>query len=179
MIVNYPIRRRILMALMIFGNLGLVSVAATFIVAFVDAGRDAGAIVVQAFSIAAAIAIILVMTTLKSVDRVMCAFVGAVLMKATSLARRRYQRTLQLEDDYCIAEHVIKGLEPRQLAVAGNEENALQFLALRAGETRDFRTVGENTIANPGDIVICFGTEAAHDAFEATMNRSDNVGSVA
>lgn len=34
LIVNYPIRRRVLMTLMLIGNLGLVSIVSTFVVTF-------------------------------------------------------------------------------------------------------------------------------------------------
>ena len=48
LIVNYPIRRRVLMTLMIIGNLGLVSVVSTFVVTFSAMGPDRSSILQQA-----------------------------------------------------------------------------------------------------------------------------------
>ena len=171
MIVNYPIRRRILVALMIIGNLGLVSVAGTFIVALVDAGQGASAIVWQVFTIIAAMAVVFIMTTFKRLDRVMCDAVGALLMKTTSLGTRHYQRILQLDDGYSIAEHTIaEPLEIQEGNVKGSAD-PLKPLAVRDGETRAFRALKGPTSLAPGDVLICFGSECAHDAFEQETNK--------
>ena len=50
LIVNYPIRRRVLMTLMIIGNLGLVSVVSTFVVTFSAMGPDRSSILQQALA---------------------------------------------------------------------------------------------------------------------------------
>ncbi len=55
MIVNYPIRRRIVVTLMVLGNLGLVSIASTFIVALVNADSSDGSIAMQAIVLIIAI----------------------------------------------------------------------------------------------------------------------------
>ena len=76
MIVNYPLRRRILVALMVIGNLGLASVAATFIVSFVGTAPVAGALATQAAMIALAIVVTAVVMTNKRLDHAMCALIG-------------------------------------------------------------------------------------------------------
>ena len=47
MIVNYPIRRKIIAWLMIFGNLGIVSVLSTLMISFVRTDADMTAILTQ------------------------------------------------------------------------------------------------------------------------------------
>ncbi len=82
MIVNYPIRRKILVALMIVGNLGLVSLASSFIVTFVDTGRTSvDATLVQLVTIVAAAGVVFIFTTNKALNRSMCKLVGAMLTK--------------------------------------------------------------------------------------------------
>jgi len=76
MIVNYPLRRKILSALMVFGNLGLVSISATFIVTFVDLDPSQSSIFLQVALIAVAIAFIIVMATNSTIDRLLCGFIG-------------------------------------------------------------------------------------------------------
>ena len=171
MIVNYPIRRRILVALMIIGNLGLVSVAATFIVALVDAGEGVGSIAWQVFAIVAAIAVIFVMTTFKKLDRAMCDLVGLILARTTSLGDRNYHRILQLDDGYSIAEHTVGRSHAKDEADIWTENNQLRILAVRDGETRAFRHLDGPTELSPGDVLICFGSEQAHDAFEKRVTK--------
>lgn len=170
MIVNYPIRRRILVALMVIGNLGLVSVAGTFIVALVDAGEGGTSILWQVTTVLAAIGVIFVMTTFKRLDRVMCDFVGVILTKMTSLGDRRYQRILQLDDGYSIAEHTIGGTQADGSKVLSATDNPVEVLAVRDGKTREFGQMGDDQSVSPGDVLICFGTEEAHDSFEDEIN---------
>ena len=47
MIVNYPVRRRLIVILMVLGNLGLVSTASTLIVSFV--GGDSSTLVYRRY----------------------------------------------------------------------------------------------------------------------------------
>ena len=47
MIVNYPIRRKIIAWLMIFGNLGIVSVLSTLMISFIRTDANFTAILVQ------------------------------------------------------------------------------------------------------------------------------------
>ena len=46
LIVNYPIRRKIIAWLMILGNLGVVSIASTTMISFVHVGADTRAILI-------------------------------------------------------------------------------------------------------------------------------------
>ncbi|MEC7539280.1 MAG: hypothetical protein VYB59_18560, partial [Pseudomonadota bacterium] len=74
-IVNYPLRRRILIILIVFGNLGLFSVLATFTEFFIDAEKTTSAILILLGWISGAIALIGVLATKQTQDRALC---GAV-----------------------------------------------------------------------------------------------------
>lgn len=169
MIVNYPIRRCILIVLMIVGNLSLVSIAATFIVAFVDAGQSQTAIVQQVITIGAAIAITLLVLTNRTLDRAMCDFIGFVLAKTTSLAKRRYQRTLQLDNGVCVAEHILRGPQPQRAVEALLVDKRLIPLGVRAGRSREFRQFSSDHRFLLGDILVCYGSDLAHNWLEDFM----------
>lgn len=169
MIVNYPIRRRILVALMILGNLGLISIGATFIVAFVDTGTDADAVFLQAVAFAAAIGLTFIVATNRPLDRAMCGLIGAVLLKVTSLGARRYQRLLQLENGYSVAEHVCRTTAMPTVASVTPDDDTLLLLSVRpAGRGQIVRPAGDITLS-PNDIVVCYATETAHDALEDAL----------
>ena len=78
-IVNYPLRRRILLMLMLFGNLGLISVMATMVVSFVDVGSGIFAFLEQAAFFAVAIVFPVVLMTNDAIDRRLCGFIALVL----------------------------------------------------------------------------------------------------
>ncbi|WP_282608833.1 hypothetical protein [Pelagibius sp. Alg239-R121] len=165
MIVNYPVRRKILMILMVLGNLGLVSVASTFIVAFVDADQSTDAMVTQSLAIAIAICLTLLVMTNKHLDRLMCHFIGLLLSKVTALGARPYQRTLQIDEGYSVAEHVFRGSASVLVGELPIADFNLKLLAVRNGEDYQVKTEGGETELSAGDILVCYGSDTAHDRF--------------
>lgn len=171
MIVNYPVRRRILMALMVLGNLGLISVAATAIVSFVDMDRVPGAVAWQITMIVAAVAFTLVVMTNKTLDRIMCDFIGRLLSKFTSLGNRRFQRLLQIADDVTIAEHIYRGSRKLTFAGLSSEPRQLSILAIKGQSALVSAPFADDTEISTGDILICLGSDAEHEAFEDDLQR--------
>lgn len=169
MIVNYPVRRRILAILMIVGNLGLASVAATFIVSFVGTEPRAGAFVAQAALMAIAIGVTVLVMTNKTLDRAMCGLIGIVLMKTTTLGSRRYSRVLQVDTGFSIAEHIFSGAEPTVLKALEPTGHDLVVLAIRGKAQHRGEHISEDTEIAPGDTLICYGRDQAHDDFAASM----------
>ncbi len=172
MIVNYPVRRRILVTLMILGNLGLVSVAATFIVSFVDAVPLPGTMARQAMMFASAIGITLLVLTNRTIDRALCALVGIVLRKTTSLGKRRFQRMLQVGDGLSVAEHVYKGSDIVSFGALTSGAGQLSFLAIRGKAGLRSAPFADDTGISPGDMLTCYGSDTAHEEFEDGLTRS-------
>ncbi|MCP4207859.1 MAG: hypothetical protein GY789_24820 [Hyphomicrobiales bacterium] len=162
MIVNYPIRRRIVIALMVLGNLGLISIASTFIVAFVRTGPDTQHIAVQAAIMAAAIGITFLVLTNKTLDRGMGAMIGRILLRTTSLGEMDYHRILQLGSDLSVAEHEYYGTEARP--VAELDLHGENILAVRPAGSWKTEATDKRTVINPGDTLVLCGNEACHKA---------------
>jgi len=131
MIVNYPVRRRILAALMVLGNLGIVSVAATFIVTFVEIEPKADVIAWQIALIGSSLLLTLVAMTNKKVDEVLCDFIGCLLEKATSLGKHRFQRLLEVADSFCVAEHLYRGTSQMCFDTLSSDVGQISLLAIR------------------------------------------------
>ena len=170
MVVNYPVRRRILVGLIILGNIGLVSVAATFIVAFTGVDRNSDAILTQILAMAAAAGITFLVATNRTLDRLMCHVIGLVLMKTTSLGRRNYRRIFQVTDGFSLVEHVFTGTAPRPLAALSLGKYSLTILAVRSGATARTLNIGDEFVVSPGDCLLCYGPDSAHDSFEEDEN---------
>ncbi|WP_136656332.1 hypothetical protein [Nitratireductor sp. XY-223] len=168
MIVNYPIRRRIVVVLMVLGNLGLISIASTFIVAFVHTGPDMQHIAVQATILAVAILVTFLVLSNQTLDRGMCALIGHVLLRTTSLGETGYHRVLQLGKDLSIVEHDYFGPEtsPDRLDLRGET-----LLAVRPAGSWQTTAAAQVKTVKPGDTLILCGNEATHetlaDAFSA------------
>jgi len=165
MIVNYPVRRRILLAVMIIGNLGLASVVATFIVSFADTEPTANAMIWQAGMIVLAICGTILVMNNKTLDRIMCGFIGVLLVKTTSLASRHYNRTLQVDDGFGIAEHVYHGDVTIRVKDLPASLRPLTLLALRGTTVHKNENISADTNVTPGDVMVCYGSDSAHDQF--------------
>ncbi|MCZ6894227.1 MAG: hypothetical protein O7H40_09300 [Gammaproteobacteria bacterium] len=166
LIVNYPIRRRVIVALMILGNLGLASTAATLIVSFASIEPNSKAVFSQALLFILAIGLTLLVMLNKAIDRVMCAFVEFVLRKTTSLGKHRFHRLLQLRNGNSVAEHVFRGEHDVTIGDLPPSFRQLTLLAIRG--TAEFRSgpFTDTQTVSPADILICYGSDAAHESFE-------------
>ncbi len=171
MIVNYPVRRRILVALMVLGNLGLISVAATAIVSFVDIDPAPGAFAWRITMIMVAVAVTLIVMTNKTIDRVLCRFIGYLLWKFTSLGNRRFQRLLQISDGVSIAEHVYTGSGEATFGAVSARASQLCVLAIRGKSDLSSAPIEGGAAIAPGDVLICLGSDAAHEEFEDGLSR--------
>ena len=167
MIVNYPIRRRIIVVLMLFGNLGIVSVLSTLMISFVRTDADFKSIMLQlAWMIGMTIVFFAIMLN-RHVDRVFCSLIGHVLEKYTFLGRRHYRRLLQIGDKLSISEHQFftdKSLTPEKVKA---ELGSFSVLAVKrqTGATEAF-SLDMGSI-NPGDSLILFGRDGEHDSLSA------------
>lgn len=168
MIVNYPIRRKVLILLMVAGNLGLVSIAGTFIVALVDTDGSSDAIALQALAIAAAVAVTLFVMTNSHLDRFLCQTIGALLTRFTRLGERPYQRLLQIDEGFSIAEHVFKGVDATPLEHLPLKDFGLELIAVRAPNNHEVKSSAR--AVEPGDLLLCYGPDNAHDQFGLYWN---------
>ena len=169
MIVHYPVRRRIGVILMVLGNLGLVSTASTLIVSFAGGEQTAEAILTQVLMFASAIAVILVVMLNKTLDRAMCAVVGFLLERTTSLGARRFHRLLQLHDGHSVAEHEYHGVA----ITVGDllpKLGTLQLLGIRGdGPYRNGPFDAQDRVGS-GSLLICYGRDDVHEALKATLD---------
>ena len=139
MIVNYPIRRKINTWLMIFGNLGIVSVLSTLMISFVRTDADMSAILTQLGWMVGITFVFFFIMLNPFVDRMICGFIGFMLEKFTFLGGRRYKRLLQLGNQLSVGEHQFfaqESLSPDDIQL----EEGVSILAIRrrAGHTELF-----------------------------------------
>ena len=168
-IVNFPIRRKVIVSLMIFGNLGLVSVVSTFIIAFADATGDSGAMIRQGLAIAATIMFIFFVMTNKTLDRMLCGFISRILQKTMKSGQRSYHPLLYLDDDFSVSEHVYRGVSDRDLKEILHKSIALTVLSVRGTEQKYFDSFDPDIEVAMNETLVCFGNEKAHLEFASHL----------
>lgn len=165
LIVNYPIRRRALMTLMIIGNIGLVSVVSTFVVTFSEIGPERASIVQQVIWFTAALVVNFLVIVNPVVDGLLCRFLSWVLVRTTDLGKRGFVRLLSLEDDMTIAEHHLRLRHAIMIGDLIPDHIDLTVIMIRGAETKHPSHLGDEIEIEPFETAICFGKEDMHRLF--------------
>ena len=171
LIVNYPVRRKILIGLMIIGNLGLISVATTAIVSIMETDMQSGALIRQTALIVLAAVVTLIVMANRTVDNVMCGLVGWLLHRFTSLGARRVHRLLQLESGFSVAAHQYRGTNDLTVSDLNLPAFGLELPELRGKAAAQSGEISGTQPIEAGDTITCFGSEKAHEDFEASLSR--------
>ena len=166
MIINYPIRRRIIALLIIAGNVGLLSLSATLIVSLLNADGQPEALASQVLWLMGAIALVWLFMLNPLADRILCSLMGWVLAVTTSLGQRRYLRTLQVCNGLSVAEHMHHGEGLDTVASLPLAENSLRALALLRSDGSIVSEPAPDTALSHGDRLVLYGPDYAHEVFE-------------
>lgn len=157
-IVGHPVRRRIVMVLMLVGNVGLVTAVAALLGGFLEAGS--GETLFRATLLLGGLATVYGLSRSGVVDRWMSRRIARLLDRFTDLDARDYAGLLRLARGYTIEEMVVpddgwltgKSLEDLRLRDEG---------VIVLGVTRkDGSFIGApdpSTELNPGDQVVLYG----------------------
>jgi hypothetical protein len=101
-IVNHPLRRRIVLTLMILGSAGIVTVIAAVMISFVNAdSRDTA---IRLGSLVVALAVFLLLARSDRIDRILMALISRALGRWTELDARDFAALLHLGGGYGVNE---------------------------------------------------------------------------
>jgi hypothetical protein len=103
LVVNHPVRRRIVLSLMLVGNAGLVTIIATVVVGFAGDG-DTGDGLLKVVTLVGGLLVILLASRSRVIDRVLSRAIAAALRRFTNLEVRDYVQLLDLASNYAVAE---------------------------------------------------------------------------
>jgi hypothetical protein len=165
-ILTHPQRRRVITWLMIIGNLGLASVAATLIVTFVGKDGNPAQIAIQAALILAAVAATIVVTNNGALDRWMCGLIATMIAPAMDDHPESYERMLLMDNDQIVARHVVSIDAGTPLRELWPDLTTLKGLTIRVGPMDPPEDFSLETIVRRGTEIICFGSRDAHHAFQ-------------
>lgn len=158
-VVNHPVRRRVVLLLMLFGNAGLVTIVASLLISFTRAEQSTAAWQRLGLLLAGLFAFALFATS-KVVDRALSSLIARFLGRFTDLDVRDYAGLLQLQGGYGVVElevsedhwtagRTLENLELRRegVAVLGIERPAGSFEGVPRGAS----------VIRPGDTVVVYG----------------------
>jgi hypothetical protein len=160
-LVNHPVRRRVLMWLMLLGNVGIVSSMSTLIITFV--GRE-GSIWLNVALLAAGVSALWGLAASPWVDRHLYNLISAALKRYTRLEIQDYAGLLHLAGEYQINELAIREhdwLADRDLKDCDLKEEGIAVLGItRKDGTYVGAPDGDTTIL-AGDTLLLYGRATA------------------
>ena len=163
-VVNHPARRRIVMALMLIGNVGLVTAVAGLLGGFLGAGER---IPLRAAILIGGLWGVYALSRSPAVDRRLSRVIRRGLDKHTSLDVRDYGSLLHLYGDYAIHEYLVSEgdwLAGRNLAELRLKDEGLLLIGVVHADGNYMGVPGADTRLHPGDTAIVYGRGAAFEA---------------
>tara|TARA_R110002096_G_scaffold67332_11_gene163406 strand:+ start:12853 stop:13536 length:684 start_codon:yes stop_codon:yes gene_type:complete len=162
MVVNHPIRRRIIRDLILAGNVGLTSAVATLIVTFVETKGTEPTLIKIGIILGGVVALLLILR-LRLLKRVMDWLIHATLKQVGMVRALDYELLLQVEAGYCISEvDILQGsaLEGRSLRESRPADHGVIVLGVTDTKGKFRGTPNADQVLNSGDVAIIYGKEA-------------------
>lgn len=161
-VVQHPVRRRIIMLLMLMGNAGIVTAVSSLLLSFT--GADAPRATAERFLLLFAGVGLLWWAAMSAwVDGRMSALIGWALRRFTSVDARDYAGLLHLTGDYVVAELSVEEddwLAGGSLKSLRLNSEGLLVLGIERGEGDYLGAPRGAATLRPGDTVLLYGRRA-------------------
>lgn len=175
-VVNHPVRKRIIMALMILRSAGLVTIIISLILSFLGPG-DETAKVTRLLWILIGALILWLAASSKTIDKYMARAIEKILKKWANLQLRDYASLLRLAGGYNVKEiHVREGdwLSGKNLRTCYLPEEGITVLGINRSDGSYVGGPKGDTEVYPGDTLILYGK--AEKLQQLDKRRADRAG---
>jgi hypothetical protein len=163
-VVNHPVRRRIVLTLMLLGNAGIVTAVSSLILAFVAEGDGAIALHYKILLLVGGLVALWALATSQWVDRLLSRLVDRALKRFTRLDVSDYEGLLHLAGDYRIVEVQVQPggwLEDRPLSELRPAREGVLVLGILTNDGEWLGTPAGDTRPQGGDTLVVYGRTAA------------------
>ena len=160
-IVNHPVRRKIVMTLMLLGNAGIISVIASLLLTFIDTGESEIPLIYRLLILVISIFILWLLSTSKVVDLYLSRMISRALKKYTDLNVRDYAGLLHLSKDYGISELMVEKndwIANKNLKETSLRDEGINVLGIKRENGTYIGVPTGNTEVLPGDLLILYGS---------------------
>jgi hypothetical protein len=162
MVVNHPVRRRIIRDLILAGNVGLTSALATFIVTLLQSSSDGDTVKMLAWLLFGLLALYF-LSRLGWVQKVLDHLIRRALERAGLVRALDYELLLRIQHGYVVSEIEVLPdtyLAGRTLRDSRPWDRGVVILAIkRDGETHP-GIPSRDDLIKPGDVLTAYGKES-------------------
>ncbi len=159
LVVNHPVRRRIVMFLILIGNAGIVAAVSTLILGFVHQGDETN-LVLRIVLLIGGIVILWGFASSHLVDRWLSRLIDSMLNRFTKLNITDYASLLHLTGEYRLAEMKIRQndwLDKRRLRDSRLRNEGINVLGIRRPDGTFIGNPVGDTLLKRGDSLVLYG----------------------
>ncbi len=167
-VISHPVRRRIIMALVLLGNAGVVTVVVSLLLSFSNVDGSADALTRMLFLVGGLVLVGLIARS-KLANRALSRMIERALRRFTDLDTRDYVGLLRLSGDWVVAEVEVQQDDwmcDVPLQFLGLPEEGIVVLGIDRANNRWIGAPSGSTTMHPGDIAVLYGTKDAIDRLD-------------
>jgi len=179
-VLEHPVRRRIIMWLMLLGNAGFIAAVSSLLPVFMGAGGSATSFVARALILGCGLALLWAISVSKWIDRQLSSLIAWALKRWTRLEVWDYPSLLQLSAGFTVTEiEVAEGdwVAGKSLVQLRLGDEGVQVLGIRRADRAYIGAPTGRTHIRRGDTLVVYGL-VEHIA-EIHQRRADAAGDLA
>ncbi len=167
-VVNHPIRRRIIMLLMLLGNAGLVTAVSTLLLTFLEP-HSSGSMVWRFVFLVAGLVVLWALARSHTVERWLHNLISRLLKRYTKLDVRDYNSLLHLSGEYRVSELFVRegdwlaGQRLRELDLS--KEGVMVLGITRAAGDYEGAPTGDSLVL-AGDSLVLYGRASSFEELD-------------
>jgi hypothetical protein len=157
-LMDHPVRRRIIMALMLMGNAGIAATVASMAGIFLQTGQ--GSVAVELLVLAGGLVAIWLFARSKWLDDKLFRYISWLLQRFTPLEIYDYQGLLHLSDGYSVVEQRVEAddwVAGKNLAAMRLSEEGIQVLGIHRANGHYVATPLGTSVIRSGDTIVLYG----------------------
>jgi hypothetical protein len=174
-VVDHPVRRRIVMWLMLVGNIGIVTAMSSLLLSFIEIGTSSRTLLSFGVLVVGLVALTLLSAS-SWVDRHVCRIISWALVRFAGVEARDWARLLHLREDYGVTELRLQGgdwLSGRRLSETRLVGEGVLVLGIECPGNNFIGAPTPDTELRAGDRLILYGrtpriAELDERSFDAT-----------
>jgi hypothetical protein len=158
-VVAHPVRRRIVMWLMLSGNVGMVTVVSSLLISLIDI-QSSDAVWSGIAILTGGVVALWLLASSAWVDRRLCSAISWALRRFTSLDTRDYARLLHVRDDYGVTEVVVAEgdwVAGRVVGEAGLDLEGIRVLGIECPGGYFLGAPDSDVAIRAGDRLVLYG----------------------
>lgn len=161
-ITEHPVRRKIVMILMLLGNVGIVSAISSLIITFVDPSEDRLSGFSSMIIIVVSMLILWLLSESKYLDRGLKKLINIALNRYTDIKIRDYNQILNLSGAYEITELKVQQedwMAEKSLAETALKDEGIYVIGIRRSDGSYLGIPDGSSEIEAGDILVLYGRE--------------------